>query len=46
MAMAAMTERTAEIPDSKVYGANMGSTWGQQDPGVPHVDPINPTPGS
>ena len=25
------------IPDSKVYGANMGPTWGRQDPGGPHV---------
>ena len=24
-------------PDSKVHGANMGPTWGRQDPGVPHV---------
>ena len=23
-------------PDSKVHGANMGPTWGQQDPGWPH----------
>ena len=22
-------------------GANMGSIWGQQDPGGPHVDPMN-----
>ena len=28
-------------PDSKVYGANMGPTWGQQDPGGPHVDPMD-----
>ena len=26
--------------DSKVYGANMGPTWGRQDPGGPHVGPI------
>ena len=25
------------IPDSKVHGANMGPTWGWQDPGGPHV---------
>ena len=24
-------------PDGKVHGANMGSTWGQQAPGGPHV---------
>ena len=28
-------------PDSKVHGANMGPTWGRQDPGVPHVGPMN-----
>ena len=27
--------------DSKVDGANMGPTWGRQDPGGPHVCPIN-----
>ena len=30
-------------PDSKVHGANMGPTWGQQDPGGPHVGPMNLT---
>ena len=29
------------IPDSKVYGANMGSTWGRQDLGGPHVGPMD-----
>ena len=24
-------------PDSKIHGASMGPTWGQQDPGGPHV---------
>ena len=28
-------------PNSKVYGANMEPTWGQQDPGGPHVGPTN-----
>ena len=28
-------------PDSKVYGANMGSIWGRRDPGGPHVGPMN-----
>ena len=28
-------------PDSKVYGANMGPIWGRQDPGGPHVGPVN-----
>ena len=30
-----------EIPDSKVHGAYMGLTWGRQDPGGPHVGPMN-----
>ena len=29
------------VPDSKVYGANMGPTWDRQDPGGPHVGPMN-----
>ena len=29
------------VSDSKVYGANMGPTWGRQDPGGPHVGPMN-----
>ena len=29
------------VPDSKVYGANMGPTRGQQDPGGPHDGPTN-----
>ena len=28
-------------PDSKTHGANMGSIWGRQDPGGPHVGPMN-----
>ena len=28
-------------PDSMVYGANIGPIWGRQDPGGPHVDPMN-----
>ena len=28
-------------PVSKVQGANMGPIWGRQDPGGPHVGPIN-----
>ena len=27
--------------DSKVHGANMGPIWGRQDPGGPHVSPMN-----
>ena len=28
-------------PDSKIHRANMGPIWGQQDPGGPHVGPMN-----
>ena len=28
-------------PDSKVHAANMGSIWGRQNPGGPHVGPMN-----
>ena len=28
-------------PDSKVHGANMGPIWSRQDPGGPHVGPMN-----
>ena len=27
--------------ESKVHGANMGPIWGRQDPGGPHVDPMD-----
>ena len=29
------------FPDSKVHGANVGPIWGRQDPGGPHVGPMN-----
>ena len=29
------------FPDNKVHGANMGPIWGRQDPGGPHVGPMN-----
>ena len=29
------------VPNSKVHGANMGPIWGRQDPGGPHVGPMN-----
>ena len=29
------------FPDNKVYGANMGPVWGKQNPGGPHVGPMN-----
>ena len=30
-----------EIADSKVHGANIGPIWGWQDPGGPHIGPMN-----
>ena len=30
-----------DYPDSKVHGANIGPMWGRQDPGGPHVGPVN-----
>ena len=33
--------KASDIPDSKVYGANMGLTWGRQDPGGPPFSPMN-----
>ena len=30
-----------DYPDSKVHGANVGPTWGRQDPDGPHVGPMN-----
>ena len=37
------TKRThrCSSPDNKVHGANAGPTWGQQDPGGPHVGLMN-----
>ena len=29
------------ILENKVHGANMGPIWGRQDPGGPHVGPMN-----
>ena len=29
------------FPDNKDHGANMGPNWGRQDPGGPHVGPMN-----
>ena len=29
------------IPDSKIRGASMGPIWDRQDPGGPHVGPMN-----
>ena len=30
-----------DYPDSKVHGANMGPSWGRQDPGGSHVGHMN-----
>ena len=30
-----------KVPDRKVHGANMGPIWDRQDPGGPHVGPMN-----
>ena len=30
-----------DTPDSMVHGAHLGPTWGRQDPGGPHVGPMN-----
>ena len=32
---------TSCIPDSRVHWANMWPIWGRQDPGGPHVGPMN-----
>ena len=29
------------VPDSKIHGANVGPTWGRQDPGGPHAGHMN-----
>ena len=29
------------VPDNKVHGANMGPTWGREDPGGSHAGPMN-----
>ena len=29
------------VPDNTVHGANMGPIWGRQDPGGPHIGPMN-----
>ena len=34
-------QRSHSYSDGKVHGANMGSIWGRQDPGGPHVGPMN-----
>ena len=36
-----ISEVSSKLPDSKAHGANMGPIWGRQDPGGPHVGPMN-----
>ena len=36
-----LQKQMIRFPDSKVHGANMGPIWGRQDPGGPHVGPMN-----
>ena len=38
---AVITVLLSMIPDNKVHGANIGPIWGRQDPGGPHVGPMN-----
>ena len=33
--------KTKDYPDNKAHGANMEPIWGRQDPGGPHVGPMN-----
>ena len=37
----AITGPFVDTPDSKVHRANMEPIWGRQDPGGPHVGPVN-----
>ena len=30
-----------KLPNNRVHWANMGPIWGRQDPGGPHVGPMN-----
>ena len=32
---------SSQYPDTKVHGVNVGPVWGRQDPGGPHVGPMN-----
>ena len=39
--LSSVTWSDSNTPDSKVHGANTGPIWGRQDPGGPHVGPMN-----
>ena len=34
-------DMSSAAPDSKLHVANMGPIWDRQDPGGPHVGPMN-----
>ena len=34
-------KQLSNFPNNKIHGANMGPIWGGQDPGGPHVGPMN-----
>ena len=36
-----LSDITQAYPDSKVHGANMGPSWGRQDPRGPHLGPMS-----
>ena len=36
-----LTPEYCVFPGNKIYGANMGPIWGRQDPGGPHIGPMN-----
>ena len=36
-----LPDKMNTVPDSKGHGANMRPIWGRQDPGGPHVGPMN-----
>ena len=37
----AIIQEAEQVPDSENHGANVGPIWGWQDPGGPHVGPMN-----
>ena len=39
--MVSISHLNVNTPDSNVHGANMGPIWGRQEPGGPHVGPMN-----
>ena len=41
LAWCKIANRLCNYPDSNVHGGNMGPIWGRQDPGGPHIGPMN-----